>query len=129
MADLPNLGAQLVLLLIELCYLFTGLFGLENLPQQIHVDFTCRIGLSCLPNKSILEVKGWEVSMERNTCGYNWTSDCKSHYLYCSEATLVTAMLFKIYMEMSHLEMLLMSGVIVNVCIFIILRSNAVLGS
>ena len=27
--DLPNLGVQLVFMLIELCFLCTGLFGLE----------------------------------------------------------------------------------------------------
>lgn len=29
--DLPNLGAQLLFMLIELCFHYTGIFGLENL--------------------------------------------------------------------------------------------------
>ena len=41
----------------------------------------------------------------------------------------IEAMLFKIYMEMCHLEMMLMSGAIINFCISIILRGHMVPGS
>lgn len=53
------------------------------------------------------------------------------HIIVKIEATLLytRAVLFKISVEMSHLEMLSMSGVFVNFCISIILRCHMVPGS
>lgn len=42
--ELPNLGPQLVFILIKLCLLYTGLFGLENLPQQREIKLILYIG-------------------------------------------------------------------------------------
>lgn len=54
------------------------------------------------------------------------TAKLTIHIIVKVEAALLysRAMPFKIYMEMSHLEMMLMSGVTVNFRISIILRSN-----
>ena len=89
--DLPNLGAQHVFILIELCFYCRGIFGLEILPQQVPTFFsTMKVqtlrGFAHHPAQSQIDLPHFDV----NTCAAEASIQVQFNWRYFSITGLQT---------------------------------------